>query len=209
MSDNRKTMLEKLQQTAGVPVTLITPSNLKEFVLKDHPLHPAYPYLSYVHRSDYLRCYFMHHYGGAYHDLKACGKPNMFPDAFDAFYADEKAWISGYREIPRGTAIIRGNRSLTMQLRKQWNVLLGCCTFMTKPRTPFTETWLSQVNETLDRVLPRLKSIQTHVGLGYKTDPAYPLYYTELLGTIFHPLCLKFQENLRRDLVLPCTRNYR
>ena len=32
-------------------------------------VHPAYEYLSLVHRSDYLRCELLHRYGGLYADL--------------------------------------------------------------------------------------------------------------------------------------------
>lgn len=49
---------------------VINPALLPFFILKDAPLHPSYSFLSGVHRSDYLRCYLMHHYGGGYSDIK-------------------------------------------------------------------------------------------------------------------------------------------
>lgn len=59
-----------LTKNSGVEVKLITPKNLNNYLLPDFPLHPAYDYLSLVHKSDYLRCYFMHFHGGGYSDIK-------------------------------------------------------------------------------------------------------------------------------------------
>ena len=44
--------------------------NLSSWIAEKSPLHPAYNYLSSVHKADYLRCYLMHHHGGAYSDIK-------------------------------------------------------------------------------------------------------------------------------------------
>ena len=70
MSDKRKKCLDSIKQNIGVKVILITPNNLDKYILKDYPLHKSYKYLSEVHKSDYLRTYFMHHYGGGYTDIK-------------------------------------------------------------------------------------------------------------------------------------------
>ena len=51
-------------------VLLITPNNLNDYIVKDDPLPEAYNYLSLVHKADYLRTYFMYHYGGGYADIK-------------------------------------------------------------------------------------------------------------------------------------------
>jgi len=62
------------QQNADLfNVIVITPSNLHEYF---SDLHPAYPFLSYTHRSDYLRCQLLHRYGGVYLDMDTlCFKP--------------------------------------------------------------------------------------------------------------------------------------
>lgn len=62
--------LDAMRQMIGVPVELITPEKLPAWVVEGHPLHPMYSQLSYVHRSDYLRAYFMAHHGGGYSDIK-------------------------------------------------------------------------------------------------------------------------------------------
>jgi len=66
ITENRKRCLNVLHSKTGVEVELIKASELKQYEHPDYPYHPAYHYLSLNHRSDYLRCYFMHVYGGAY-----------------------------------------------------------------------------------------------------------------------------------------------
>ena len=68
MNETRLNGLNKLRSVSGCNVVLITPDNLNDFLIE--PLHPAYKYLSLVHRSDYLRAYFMHYHGGGYSDIK-------------------------------------------------------------------------------------------------------------------------------------------
>ena len=70
MSDNRKKCFESIIQNSKVGVRLVTKHNLQEYNLADSPIHPAFQYLSATHKSDYLRCYFMYHYGGGYTDIK-------------------------------------------------------------------------------------------------------------------------------------------
>ena len=70
MSDNRKRCLQNLKNQIGVPVQLITPDNLGDYLLPAYPLHPSYQLLSETHRADYLRTYFMNFYGGGYTDIK-------------------------------------------------------------------------------------------------------------------------------------------
>ena len=70
MGPNRQRCLENLKTQSGMNVILVTKDNLSDFVLPEHPIHPAYKYLSLNHHSDYLRCYFMYHYGGVYSDIK-------------------------------------------------------------------------------------------------------------------------------------------
>ncbi|CAE7215600.1 unnamed protein product [Symbiodinium microadriaticum] len=58
--------METVRRNAGLPVVLITPQNVTEYVPDPHP---AYPYLHLAHRADYLRCYLLHNYGGLYLDV--------------------------------------------------------------------------------------------------------------------------------------------
>jgi len=62
MSTNRRACLNSIVAKSNCEVELVTSDNLGRFVLNHHPLHEAYEFLSYTHRSDYLRCYFMRTY---------------------------------------------------------------------------------------------------------------------------------------------------
>jgi len=59
-----------LKENSGVKVELITSKNLTKYIKPEDPLPEGFQYLHYVHRADYLRTYFMHHYGGGYADIK-------------------------------------------------------------------------------------------------------------------------------------------
>lgn len=61
-----KLCMRTVERNAGVPVILLTPQNIAEYVPDPHP---AYPYLHLAHRADYLRCYLLHNYGGIYLDM--------------------------------------------------------------------------------------------------------------------------------------------
>ena len=69
MSPNRLKALTTMANS-GLEVIFLTKENIEGWVLDSDPLHPAFQYLSAIHRADYLRMYFMHHYGGGYSDIK-------------------------------------------------------------------------------------------------------------------------------------------
>jgi len=58
--------LRTVERNSGLPVVLVTPKNVLEYVPEPHP---AYQHLHLAHRADYLRCYLLHHYGGIYLDV--------------------------------------------------------------------------------------------------------------------------------------------
>lgn len=72
MSQTRKNCLIALKERSQCEVVLVTPDNLNDYILPDHPLHESYKYLSFTHKADYLRTYFMHFHGG-YCDIKDPG----------------------------------------------------------------------------------------------------------------------------------------
>ena len=104
LTENRKKCLENIKTVIGVPIILITKDNLSEWILKDYPLHEAYTYLSSVHKADYLRCYFMHHYGSGYTDIKY--QTGSWLNSFNKLNNDTNAIGIGYKEINGGVAII-------------------------------------------------------------------------------------------------------
>ncbi len=48
----------------------MNPNVTSYFYRPEMPIHKAFPYLSLVHKSDFLRIYLMYNYGGAYTDVK-------------------------------------------------------------------------------------------------------------------------------------------
>ena len=47
-------------------IVVITPDNIGVYI---DEIHPAYEYLSYAHRADYIRCKALHQHGGIYLDI--------------------------------------------------------------------------------------------------------------------------------------------
>ena len=95
MSDDRKRCLQSLIDNSKVAVALVDESNLRNYILADYPIHPSWQYLSATHKSDYLRSYFMYHYGGGYTDIKFCDYDwNKYFD--DLEFSDKQ--FTGYPE---------------------------------------------------------------------------------------------------------------
>lgn len=200
MSENRKQGIQEIIKNIGVDVILVNKDNLKDYVLKDMPLHKSYKYLSDVHKSDYLRCYFMHNYGGGYHDVKQ--QKNSWKKVFEKFNKDETKLVAGYRETKSGYAIINQffdectSEKITKELALHTLYLVGCGTFICKPRTEFTLEWLNEVHRRLDLVYEDLKANPGNI---YGDNKGYPLAWTSILGQVFHPLILKYHKNILYD----------
>ena len=76
-----------LKRNIGASVELVTDTNLHEYNIPESPMHPAVcsKTLSAIHKADYLRVYFMHHYGGGYHDVKPHSASNNWTAVFSEF----------------------------------------------------------------------------------------------------------------------------
>ena len=201
MSKNRKRCLDSIISTSGVKVQLITPQNLKEYILPDHPLHPAYEYLSYVHRADYLRCYFMNYYGGGYVDIKMIR--TSWNKSFDRFNCTN-AYLVGYPEEKFDGAawFEQKNANLKYDLFVYWRLLVGNGGYICRPRTKFTEEWLFEIHRRLDEYLPLLRKNPSNEDPYLNVGTDYPIRWTEICGSVFHPLCLKYNTHLLRDKAL-------
>jgi len=108
MTGPRAMVFESLVENVGVDVELVTSDNSMAYEVPGHPFHPAVKYslpslaanstapagLSAINAADYLRVYFMHHYGGGYHDVKPHAKENSWAPYFDRF-SDPDLWALG------------------------------------------------------------------------------------------------------------------
>jgi len=192
-------------ERSGLSVEFITQKNLNDWIVKECPLHSAYPFLSAIHRADYLRVYFMHHYGGGYADIKHIN--SSWIPSWNNLFESEK-WAVGYREVgPRGVAIVPSISYI--RLLWNWKYLIGNGAYIFKPSTNFTTDWLNLSNQFLDSKLLELRSNPASVPEDYKGKPTgnsrslYPIRWSELLGNIFHPLCLKYSKMISYDLPRP------
>lgn len=104
----------RLHNSADFEVIVVTPENLREYV----DPHPAYKYLSLVHRSDYLRCLLLHNHGGVYLDMDTIGLRSLarvyaeLAD-YDLVTYDGAIWgevfgIGAFGPTRRGSVLTRG-----------------------------------------------------------------------------------------------------
>lgn len=211
LTPNRISAIDNTKIVTKVPVILITTNNLDEWILKDHPIHRAYQYLSLVHKADYLRCYFMYHHGGGYSDIK-CQTGSWF-DSFLKLNSDSNLMAIGYKEVEGGVAVI-DNKQLYKIMSDNYFNLIGNGAYICKPRTSFTKKWYDNLHKKLDEKYELLKENpashhRDHAGLwlGDKRSK-YPLQWTEILGQIFHPLVYEYSSEILKNLPAPIFTNY-
>lgn len=192
MTGNRRAAYNSLKANIGVELKLVTQDNLKEYEIADHPFHPALslPYgsgLSGIGIGDYLRVYFMHFYGGGYHDVKPHDKSKSWAPQFDAFEKDPELWmigiaegglgeigcdesyavgsanpqLSGIKADPRAMQGLTQKQgfqgALCTQVKQGWKRLLSNVAYIMRPQTPLTEEWLRMIEEHLNAKFGQLK----------------------------------------------------
>lgn len=189
----RRRNLQHLEHGLGLPLVLITPDNLDEWVVEGHPLHPAYPHLALMHRADYLRAYLMHHHGGGYVDIK---RPlHSWHDSYEEMSRDRDAWVTGYTTTHTSwIGKLRGRLGLDILVR--YRLMFGKCGFLMRSHTPLTAEWLAEVERLLDRRLDELRAAPATWAYG---GPGYPLSWHDVLTRVLDPLTLKHHQRVRLD----------
>lgn len=209
----RKKNLDSLRQTAGVPVVLLRDEDLYNLTNNNPPLPEAFQYLSDVHKSDVLRIYLMHHYGGGWSDIKA-NRVDWSPyfDLFD----DSDVWAVGYREMAPRHVATRGTRFFRPWRPKWWSVqwlklnyksLIGLGAYVFRSGTPLTEAIYEEQTRRLNNLTPKLKEHPAQTPRDKKEKKRYkdgrvskyPVPWTHLLGDIFHPTVYEFRHHIRHD----------
>lgn len=204
LTPNRRAALDELRAQEDVEVVLVSPDNLSDWWSASHPPHPAYEHLSLVHRSDYLRCYLMHHHGGAYCDLKR-GYGSLAA-CIARLDASPSHWLLGYPELSsQHVAVAPGE--LGRALRRHHGVLVGNGAFVLRPHTQLTAEWLTEVEHRLDAFAPELAR---HPGNVMGDNPGYPVPWGDLLGAVLQPLSLKHRDRLLADpRMMPSWQDFR
>ena len=210
ITEARLNCLKSMQVNTGVEVQLITPKNLSEYILPEAPLHSAYKHLSCNHKSDYLRCYFMHFHGGGYADIKT--HMHNWTQSFNDLNQSDNAYLIGYPEIGiRGTATTAltpmGSKIIDQDMRRHWPRMVGFGAFICKAKTPLTDEWYSELMSRMDYYASELESNPGNI---FGTNHGYPIPWTCVGGQIGHPLFLKYNKfALQSTNLLPLFINYR
>ncbi|WP_146030467.1 capsular polysaccharide synthesis protein [Pseudovibrio exalbescens] len=229
MSENRRACLATITRS-GLELVLITPNNLSDWILPDHPLHASFEHLSLVHKSDYLRAYFMHHHGGGYSDIKHT--TGSWIQSWDEISNNNNLDVIGYPEVsPKGIARFHKNKLLgtpvylgestgntinTIRyywLRNKWPQLIGMGAFIFRNGTKLTQEWLSHVETRLTWLEPHLRkapaiSPREVCANNGNTITGYSVPWTFLLGDVLHPLLWKHRKRVSQSLPAPSFTNY-
>jgi predicted O-methyltransferase YrrM len=166
MPDHLKLCLESIRHHNDLDFTivLITPDNIDEYLPERHP---AYSYLSYVHRSDYLRAEILHRWGGLYLDTDTICFRSLQP------------W---YQKIMKYDVVSYDG--------SPWREVFGMSVFgPTRRDSVLTQAWVTKLRKRLDKRLAALiKFRQTH------PDPTQDcLQWTEILRSIVLPVAQKLR----------------
>lgn len=193
LTENRVRNLNISVQRSSLPIKLITPKNIeRDFLVEGFPLHPAYEYLSLVHRSDYLRAYMAAYRGGGYMDIKEIDFDPK--ESYEEFVRSDKWYVGGQHHRSRDVAHMTGN--LGWDIRKYHQLIPANGFFFSRPGTPLALEWMREVDRLLDYMLPQLVEFP---GDTWGANTGYPLSWNRLLNQIHHPLCLKYHQHILLD----------
>lgn len=214
MSPNRFDAFKSIVKHIRVPIILITDENVDCFIKYGHPIHPAFKYLSGVHKSDYIRCYLLMHYGGGYHDIKF--RDSAWTSCWDEdnWLEDKNIWMYGRKEKNMGAI---GHPPGEDGIKTMYDKLATMCWIICKPNTPYLIELNNSINSILDKHIDALKQCPGENPGGYYSenpfsmaDPnIYPIRWLELLGEIFHPLMLKYTDHIKFGLPDALKKRYR
>lgn len=205
MNQNRINGLQSLKNNSGVEVKLLTNENIDSFIVKDHPLHEGFKYLSDVHKADYMRCYLMHHHGGGYSDIKPCNW-----DWNPYFNQLDKGQYFGVG-APEDEGPLSTPEIIRNEYGNQWDKMISADLFAFKPYTVFTSCWYSEMMNKMDYYFNDLKNHPANnsreaADVFYTS---YPIRWAGILCEIFHPLCVKYTDRILKTMPHPNRQDYR
>ncbi|MFI7484318.1 hypothetical protein ACH9EU_18110 [Kocuria sp. M1R5S2] len=206
MNPRRAESLESIRQAqTDVEVVLIDEISWTDWIVTEGPIHHAFGLLSPVHRSDYMRAYLMHFHGGGYCDIKPLSSD--WGRLFDTLNDHPDVWAIGYREVTSEYTPDLPH-ALGADVKRHYKSVFGPSAFIFRPCTPFTEEWWRELSSRMDYYASALR--ESPGGDPYNPPGSYPIRWTEILGDITQPLCLKHQQHIRfDDTVRPRLKDYR
>ena len=187
MNEKRQRCLEYSKEISKCNIVLVTKQNLEQYILKDHPLHPAYQYLSETHKADYLRTYFANFHGGGYMDIKRT--LGSWVECFEDLRNSDDKWMCGYR--------LKNDDVAYTPNRPNFHHLIGVCGFICKPQTQLTKEWYQDMITVLDEKLEELKKNPAkYTDDSTWKNSGYPLRWAEILGYIFHRVQYEYRDKI-------------
>jgi hypothetical protein len=231
MSSNRKRSYEQFcQANEKCSVILVKQKDIEALEY----LHEGYQYLSPIQKGDYLKGYFMHHYGGGYSDVK--GTNISWENYFERFNKNSDLLGIGSAESFGGVAMIESCRlnpknsvycrDFTLNenesawssrfVKENYNKLICNGAFIFRPKTELTKEWWNGLTEKMDGYLPELKKYPGqwardafgHINPETGNKSKYPIPWAVICGNLLHPLSLKYTQRIDKDLVHPDCTNY-
>ena len=226
-----------MKKIHGNALIFINHDNLENYIVPGYPIHEGYKYLSEIQKGDYLKCYFMHHHGGGYSDIKQFRSTMSWKTYFDKLNENNDLYAMGYPERDAGgvayledcrldpkksihcvhnTLTPDGESWSSEHIKKNWQKLIGCGSVICKKGTPFTLDWWNGVNEKMDGYLEELKKhpsqwerdCYNHVNPKTGQKSKYPIPWAVLHGHVFHPLVLKYYKHIDQGLPYPVMVGY-
>lgn len=186
--------------------------------IETDPIHPLVKSnagtLSQVHKSDYMKAYLMHHYGGGYTEALK-GTTGGWVSSFAAF-DNPHTWAVGVNNFgPNRTATVAcgsdylrflGINKTCADIRRGVRPLIRTDAFIMRPKTPLTRAWLRAANWRLDYKEAALRASpppSLWCCRHHNRTIGYPLSWNELRGDILNPLVDKYLTHVRRALPRP------
>ena len=206
MSGTRKKAFQTLVNNSEVQVELITDNNYLSFEDSNLPIHKAYQYLSDTHKSDYLRFYLCHIYGGGYSDIKP------FPFSWAKYFKliNEDIDLVGSPEIKETDIASQDHK-------KYFKDLISVHHFIMKKNCKISLSIISEINKILDTKYELLKNNNGNyhpravskeldrTGVYQPTENKiyesnYPLSWNEINGRVFHKIQYENKDRICKQM---------
>ena len=201
ISEIRMKCIIDLEKMKGSNFKLIKIEDVENYILQSQPLHPAFKYLSSVHKSDYLRTYFMNFYGGGYADIKS--PRSAWSDSFDDMLNNSNAFANSYHESGPGDIAYEPHKN-------HHDKLIGNCAYIMRPYTEFTRKWYAEMISLLDAKLEKLQRNPARSAYDMaENGRGYPIEWNEMLGRIFHKVSLEYVQSFLYTVPTPIFQDYR